>query len=382
MPRSASAGRFDLADIVRAHRAQLEASIRLSSAQRRVLTDIAQCRTSALGGHLDLCTACGHEHPSYNSCRNRHCAKCQALSQERWIDRLAAQLVDDRHFHVVFTLPAELRPLALFRRRVVFKAMFLAATRTLVEFGDRRLRARIGATLVLHTWTRELLFHPHVHAIVTGGGLSFDGARWLRVKRGFLFPVRPMASVFRGKMLAALSEAYAAGELAGFADFDDPAGFARLVQSVSRLAWNVYAKPAFGKAEHVIHYLGRYTHRVGLSNSRLLDYTTDRVVLRTRGKDSVEVTPGELLRRFVQHVLPRRLHKIRHVGIYASAAASRLEQARLLSSTVPRVRRTARRILLDVLGHDPDRCPACRATVVRLRLAPTDRARAPPPDLP
>lgn len=381
MARSASAGRFDFADLVRAHRSQLEASVRLSSAQRRVLTDIAQCRTSALGGHLDLCTVCGHEHPSYNSCRNRHCPKCQALTQERWIDQRAAKLVDERHFHVVFTLPAELRPLALFRRRVVFGAMFLAAMRTLVEFGDRRLRARIGATLVLHTWTRELHFHPHIHAIVTGGGLSSDGSRWLRVKRGFLFPVRPMASVFRGKMLAALSEAYAAGELAGLDAFDDPAGFARLVRSVSKLAWNVYAKPAFGKAEHVIHYLGRYTHRVGLSNSRLLDYTADRVVLRTRGKDSVEVTPVELLHRFVQHVLPRHLHKIRHVGIYASAAAGRLDKARILSSTVPRVRRTARRILLDALGHDPDRCPACSAPVVRLPLG-ADRARAPPLGLP
>ena len=162
MPGPAAAGRLDIADIVRAHRPALEASCRLTRSQKRVLTDVAQCRTAALGGHLDRCVACGYEHPSYNSCRNRHCPKCQALAQERWIEARRARMLDVRHFHVVFTLLAELRPLAAFAPAVVFEALFHAAQRTLLEFGERRLGATLGATLVLHTWTRALHFHPHV----------------------------------------------------------------------------------------------------------------------------------------------------------------------------------------------------------------------------
>jgi hypothetical protein len=184
--RPTAGGHLDIADIVRRYRPALEASCRLTPSQKRVLTDIAQCRTAALGGHLDRCLECGYEHPSYNSCRNRHCPKCQALAQERWIEARRATMLDVRHFHVVFTLPAELRPLAAFAPAVVFEALFHAAQRTLLEFGERRLGATLGATLVLHTWTRTLHFHPHVHAIVTGGGLALDGTCWRPSARRFL----------------------------------------------------------------------------------------------------------------------------------------------------------------------------------------------------
>ena len=188
-PAQTGRAKFDIGDIVRAHRSALEVQHPLLPAQRRMLTDIGQCRTAALGGHVDHCPSCGYEHPSYNSCRNRHCPKCQALAQEQWIDARRARMLDVRHFHVVFTLPAELRPLAKFAPRAVFDALFFAASRTLLEFGKSRLRATLGATLVLHTWTRTLHFHPHVHAIVTGGGLRNDGT-WQPRRGGFSSPSR------------------------------------------------------------------------------------------------------------------------------------------------------------------------------------------------
>jgi hypothetical protein len=357
--RPATAGRFDFADIVRGHRAQIES--KLSRAQKRVLTDIAQCRTAALGGHLDQCDACGYEHPSYNSCRNRHCPKCQALAQEEWIEKRREQLLDARHFHVVFTLPQELRTLARFAPDVVFGALFLAAQRTLLEFGERRLSAALGATLVLHTWTRDLRFHPHVHAIVTGGGLSLDGQRWCSVRGRFLFPVRAMAQVFRAKMMAELSKAYARACFAHFAPFADPRAFPLLMHTVSKLSWNVYAKPSFRRADHVLSYLGRYTHRVGLANSRLLHVSETTVTLRTRGSASVDLHPVDFLRRFVQHVLPDGFHKIRHVGLYASACAEKRDLARHALGVIavpPRSHPTWRE-RLRLLGRDVLLCPRC-----------------------
>jgi len=213
---------LDIADIVRGHRAALERVQRLTRSQKRVLTDIAQCRTAVLGGHLDRCVQCGYEHPSYNSCRNRHCPKCQALVQDRWIEARRARMLDVRHFHVVFTLPSELRQLATFAPRAIYGALFHAAQRTLLEMGRRRFQGTLGATLVLHTWTRELSFHPHVHAIVTGGGLSNDDTSWKPAAPRFLFPVKAMGRVFRAKMLAALNEAHGAKAFGRFEDRNRP----------------------------------------------------------------------------------------------------------------------------------------------------------------
>ena len=367
--------RFDIADIVRAHRAELESVRRLTRSQKRVLTDVAQCRTAVLGGHLDRCEACGYEHPAYNSCRNRHCPKCQALAQETWIQARRQRLLDVRHFHVVFTLPSELRPLAAFAPRVVFDALMRAAQRTLLAFGKTRLRARIGATLVLHTWTRKLEFHPHVHALVTGGGLSADGATWRPTPRRFLFPVRPMGQVLRGKMITALGDAYRDGAFDDFDDFRDPEGFARLMARVAKLSWNVYAKAPFKKGRHVLDYLGRYTHRVGIANSRLLAVSPRAVTFRTKGHATETVSPVVFLRRFVQHVLPDRFHKIRHVGLYAPAAALRREQARarIGSSARPLRHRTGRERLESLTSRDASRCPRCGGPWVTLVVPPACR---------
>ena len=373
-PRAANR-RFDVADIVRAHRARLESVVRLGPQQRRVLTAIASCRTAALGGHIDQCVTCGYEHPSYNSCRNRHCPKCQALAQERWIEAERARMLDVPHFHVVFTLPAELRPLASFARRVVFDALFRVAGRTLAAFAKRRLDASVGATLVLHTWTRKLEFHPHVHAIVTGGGLSKDAARWNAAHRAFLFPIKAMSKVFRAKMLAALRRAYREGRFARFRDFDDPEGFARLARTVMKVDWHLYAKPSFARGAYVIEYLGRYTHRVGLSNSRLLAVSDEAVTFRTKGAATTTIDPVTFLRRFVQHVLPVGFHKIRHVGLYASPTAKERARALLGSRVLPLRRQSWRERLYALTGRDAARCPLCGSLMTAI---PLPVARAPP----
>jgi len=374
--RRAANRRFDFADIVRAHRPRLESLIRLGPNQRRALIDIERCRTAALGGHIDQCTACGHEHPSYNSCRNRHCPKCQALAQERWIEAQRARMLDVPHFHVVFTIPAELRPLAAFARRVVFDALFEVAARTLRAFARSRLSATVGATLVLHTWTRKLEFHPHIHAIVTGGGLARDGERWSPSQRAFLFPVKAMSKVFRAKMLAFLRRAYRGGRFAHFPDFQDPEAFARLARSVANVDWHLYAKPSFDRAKHVLEYLGRYTHRVGLANSRILDVSESAVTFRTKGDATTTVDPVTLLRRFVQHVLPRGFHKIRHVGLYASQRKRVRAQELLGRPALPPPKSSWRERLFALTGRDVSVCPACGCPFVR-RL-PLPIARAPP----
>jgi len=367
--------RFDIADIVRSHRSELESCSALSREQRRVLTDIAQCRTAALGGHLDRCDGCGYEHPSYNSCRNRHCPKCQALAQEKWIAEQRTRMLDGQYFHVVLTLPSELRALAAFAPRTVYDALFHVAGRVLLEFGQSRLKAEIGATLVLHTWTRGLVFHPHVHAIVTGGGLAVDGADYKRSSRAFLFPIKAMARVLRGKMIDALKEAYARGAFMGFDDFVDPDGFARLVRSIAKLHWVVYAKPSFAKGAHVIAYLGRYTHRVAISNSRLLDVTPSAITFRTKGNGVASLTPVEFLRRFVRHVLPHGFHKIRHIGLHASR--DKQFRARMLANEKAAIppARSPRDQLLELTDRDIDVCPTCGAP---LRRIPVATARAPP----
>jgi hypothetical protein len=375
VPGPKKAGRFDIADIVRGHRAALESKHSLSPQQKRVLTDIGQCRTALLGGHLDKCQNCGYEHPSYNSCRNRHCPKCQALAQEKWIDEQRQRMLDVKHFHVVFTLPAELRSLAAFAKDAVYGALFRAASSTLLEFGERRLSPTIGATLVLHTWTRDLRFHPHVHAIVTGGGLSRNGQQWRSVRRDYLFPVYLMSLVFRGKMIDELKRAYKEDKFARFSDFDDPEGFSRLVKLLRKQPWVVYAKSTFSKGEYVLKYLGRYTHRVGIANSRLLDVTDEYVHFRTKGNDTKTVPPVEFLRRFVQHVLPDGFHKIRHYGLNASPEKRDVSRAILKMPIVAVKPLTWRERLAKIDGHEVSCCPKCSGTLISMPLA---HARAPP----
>jgi hypothetical protein len=387
-PAGAGRPRFDIGDIVRQHRGALEAETVLTVGQRRALSAIALCRTEALGGHIDRCTSCGHEHPAYNSCRNRHCPKCQALAQEAWIAARSERVLPVRHFHVVLTLPSELRSVAKQRRRVMYDALMAAASATLVELGRSRLGVRLGITLVLHTWTRDLRFHPHVHAIVTAGGMGVDGAPWRPSRPDYLLPVAVIGALFRGKMIAALRAMHRDGCFDRIEALSAPDSFERLVASLAVLRWVVYAKKPFRRVGHVLAYLGRYTHRVAIANSRIVDVTDDAVTFRTKDGQTVTLPPVVFLRRFVQHILPHAFHKIRHYGLYSSAAAKAggpLDAARQQLApcddeasehrgsvvvTLPLIE-----ALCVLTGRDIARCPRCGGLIERVLVA---KQRPPP----
>jgi hypothetical protein len=372
--------RHDFADLVRGGLAELAASVPLSPEQRRALAAIVSCRTAALGGHLEVCRDCGGQHPAYSSCRNRHCPKCQALAAERWIAARSDRLLPVRHFHVVFTAPAELRPLAQQAPELVYSVLLQAASATLLELGESRWQVRLGVTTILHTWTRDLRYHPHVHALVTAGGLTDSGQRFVRRPGRYLFPVKVMGELLRGKVLAALRDLHRHHRL----PVTDPE-FAALCARLARPRWVVYAKSAFRRVEHVLAYLGRYTHRVGLANSRLLSVTEDAVTLATKHGQSVTLTPLELLRRFVQHVLPAGFQKVRHYGLYASACVvGLLAQAHALlaptptppAAITPPPPLTYVEHLRALTGRDVDRCPRCGGRLLRWRLEPQRSARS------
>ena len=369
--------KLEVAHIVRTHRAELEAKHWVTLEQRRVLSAIALCRTATLGGHLDVCRSCQLKRPAYNSCRNRHCPKCQALAQERWIAARGAKLLPVGHFHAVFTVPSELRRLAQRAPRAVYDALFHAASETLLELGHTRKHATLGITMVLHTWTRELQHHPHVHAIVTAGGLTESG--WKSIGLKYLFDVEVMGSLLRGKMQSQLRELHRAGRLP-----ETNASFARLMHQLAQHDWVVYVKKAFRHPEHVLKYLGRYTHRVAIANSRLVAIDHERVTFRTKNGKVVTLHPVEFLRRFVQHVLPKGLQKIRHYGLYAGAAVESLEQARAALHAVesPVIRdnitrlRTWQSALKTLTGRDPSVCTRCGGQIEHLPIL--REARAPP----
>lgn len=325
------APRVELAAIFRAHGASFREQHHLSPEQERVLGDLARCRTAALGGHLYRCQQCAAAVPLYNSCLNRHCATCQGPAQFRWIAGRIKRLLPTDYFHVVFTLPAPLRPLVRRYRRLLFDLLFTTAADTLLAFGrdPKRLGAEIGFTLVLHTWTRDLNFHPHIHAIVTGGGLDVDADRWVSARRDYLFPVHALSRLFRGKFLHALIDLFAAG---AFNDSGhDPKSFRLLTRHLARQAWNIYAKKPFGGPEQIVTYLGLYTHRVALSNTRLLSVSDALITFRTRGEGSCTIAPHEFIRRFLRHVLPAQFVKMRHYGLLAPANVNtRLRRAAAL----------------------------------------------------
>ena len=322
--------RLEVADVLLAHGAQYAQSHSLSPEQQRAMRDILRCRTAALGGHLDRCTACGDEQPAYNSCRNRHCPKCQALAQARWVEGQMERVLPVPCFHVVFTLPAQLRPLARQHPREIYNLLFRSAADTLLALGrtPRHLGAELGITSVLHTWTRELSLHPHVHCIVTGGGLALDGQRWLTTPPNFLFPVNVAGSLFRGKFLDGLMRLRRSGRIPGGLCSDD---FSKLVKVLYDLDWNVYSKAPFAGPEFIFRYLAHYTHRTGISNSRLLAMDEKGVTFRTHGDDTVTLPHQVFIERFLTHVLPQGFVKIRHYGLMANGrAVKRRERAREL----------------------------------------------------
>ena len=317
-------------DIFRRHGEAFGVDHVLTPTQHKVRRALMLCRTAALGGHLEVCDACGFERPAYNSCRNRHCPGCQAAASKEWLEQRLARVLPTHHFHVVFTLPEELRPLALRNGAVVYDILLRAAAEALDVLGRQRLGARLGVTSVLHTWTRAMLFHPHVHCVVTGGGLALDGSKWVPTPRGFLLPVAVLRKLFRGMVRRQLRLSYDAGKLdlgGECAALAEPKVFARLLRSLFRKRWVVYSKPPFAGADRVFEYLGRYTHRVAISDHRLLALTDDAVTMRTKHGQQATIAPAEFIRRFLLHVLPGGFHKIRHTGLYAGATAGQLVRA-------------------------------------------------------
>jgi hypothetical protein len=357
------------------------------------MAPIEQCRTAALGGHLDICTKCGHQAPAYNSCRNRHCPKCQSLAQARWIEQRRQRIVPTKYFHVVFTLPQELRGLARLNPREMYDLVLESAARTLLDFGRSRLHAQIGVTTVLHTWTRELRFHPHAHCIVTAGGLD-DQGHWVPARSRFLFPAKAMSKVFRGKLLERLEELYERRALileGNCAALVDRARFNNLKDRLYRKKWVVYAKRPFGGPEHVFQYLGRYTHRVGISNQRLVSFDGHDVCFRTKDGRTTTVDAVEFVRRFLLHVLPAGFVKIRHYGLVAAAnVTTKLETARrcLLNldhddvPTVPppETPPSWRDLVFALTGIDLLVCPVCGGRSMERRALRDDAEGSRPPD--
>lgn len=362
--------RFSIADIVRRHRRALESTHRLSLPQRRLLGAIAVCRTPALGGHLHVCQACGEEHLVYHSCRRRGCPNCQAVDQERWIEARSGRILPIRHFHVVFTLPSELRHLARKHPGDIHDTLFRCVAEVLGELGRTRMKAIPGWTMVLHTWTRDLRYHPHIHALVTAGGLSLDGQAFVPSGAAYLFPVQVMAALLRGKMLAALGKLRARGAFPEVGE-DDFWELWRVLASHER--WVVHARKPFAKTGHVLAYLGRYTHRVGISDSRLLAVTDAAVTFATRNGKTATLDPVEFLERFLQHVLPGGFHKIRHGGLYADAkAGGKLERARALLTGKDNGKESGKK---TPSFHLPERrCPSCGGVLLLVALLP----RSPP----
>jgi hypothetical protein len=325
--------RLEVADIFRAHGPAWRHQERghLSLGQLKVMSAVESCHSAALGGHALRCSSCAQPQIAYNSCRNRHCPKCQGSAAQRWLDARAADLLPVEYYHVVFTLPAPLSALAYTNKEVMYGLLFDLAAETLrtIAADPKHLGARIGLSLVLHTWGSALTHHPHVHGIVPGGGLAPDADRWVSCRPGFFLPVRVLSRLFRRRFLEELAAAHGRGQLqcyGGFAHLSDPAAFAAWLTPLRECEWVVYAKRPFAGPEAVLAYLSRYTHRVAISNSRLLSLDERGVTFRwkdyraegrTRHK-TMTLTAPEFMRRFLLHVLPRGFHRLRHYGLLAN----------------------------------------------------------------
>jgi hypothetical protein len=349
----------------------------LSTAQRRVMTAIVQCRTAALGGHVEQCDACGHQRVWYNSCRNRHCPKCQSLARAQWLEQRRCELLPTPYFHVVFTLPEEIGEIACQNKAVVYGILFRAAAETLRTIGadPKHLGAELGFFAVLHTWGQVLLHHPHLHCVVAGGGLSTDGSRWIACRRNFFLPVRVLARLFRRLFLEYLEKAFDADKLSFFgalASLRDRRGFQRHLRPARKSKWVVYAKPPFAGPEQVLAYVARYTHRVAISNDRLIGIEEGKV--RFRWKDyrngnrlkTMALTADEFIRRFLLHVLPGGFQRIRYYGFlgnrWRQEKLARCRQLLAMPQPEPSACDAAadyRDRYEEITGTSLTECPAC-----------------------
>jgi hypothetical protein len=386
--------RPEVAEIVRAYGDAYRARYRPTRAQRAVLRALVRCRTAALGGHLEACANCGATRPVYNSCRNRHCGKCQSLDQAKWREAQRAVLLPVPYFHVVFTLPHRLNAVIRLNQRTLYNLLFRTVAETLQQFAadPKHLGAELGISAVLHTWGQQLDYHVHLHCIVTGGGLTNDGQHWVASKQpDFLFPVRALAAKFRGKFLAHLTCLRDTGALrliGPCAPLHDPRQWHRWIAHLRAKKWIVYAKPPFGGPEKALDYLGRYTHRIALSNERLVAIEPGTVSFRYKdyahgNAIKLRTLPAvEFLRRFLLHVVPRGFIRVRHYGLLANRhRATKLARCRTLlgvvaTPLVPPADESRADCVRRLTGIDITRCPVCGGGPMRFvqQLAPT------PPD--
>src|SRR5262245_45814010 len=358
------------------------------------MSAIEQCRSAALGGHVERCEDCGHSRIAYNSCRNRHCPKCQGAAAQDWLTAREADLLPVGYFHVVFTLPAEISPIAYQNKAVVYDLLFRTAAETLLTIAadPRHLGARIGATAVLHSWGSTMTHHPHVHMIVPGGGISLDGTRWVRCKPGFLLPVWVLSRLFRRLFLAALADAHAAGRLAFFGEIHSlhrREVFAAHLAPLKRKKWFVYSKPPFAAPEAVLAYLARYTHRVAISNSRLLALDARGVTFRYKdycrsGQEryrTMTLGADEFIRRFLLHVLPKGFHRIRHYGLLASAGCkANIARARqLMAAPMAQVDPPHDTADPDATTDHRPPCPCCGGRIIIVEVFARGAAPRGPP---
>lgn len=363
----------------------------LTSGHRKVLTAIERCRTAALGGHVDECSRCGHRAISYNSCRNRHCPKCQGNARERWLADRRQELLPTPYVHVVFTLPHLLAPLALQNKKVIYGLLFRSSAETLIEIArdSKHLGADIGFFSVLHSWNQKLEHHPHVHCVVPAGGLSSDQTQWIKPRYAFFLPVKVLGRVFRGKFVAALRRAYSQGQLGFHGQLQflaHPKAFSSWIRQLFRDDWVVYCKPPFGGPEHALRYLGGYTHRVAISNHRLISLADGQVTFRWRDsahknkKRLMSLPVDEFLRRFLLHTLPRGFVRIRHFGFLANRKRAGLLPLcfHLLGSAMEAVRVNHQRS--DERKPSVWNCPHCGGVMVVIDrfTAAAALARSPP----
>jgi putative transposase/transposase-like zinc-binding protein len=354
--------RPELADVFRQYGERYCRIHPLPASHRKVMRAVEVCRTKELGGHLKQCDTCGFEHPSYNSCRNRHCPKCQSLAKAKWLEKQTAELLPVGYFHLVFTLPHVLNGVILAHKKILLTLLFKAVSETLLEFGQRRFGATVGIIAVLHTWDQTLKDHFHLHCLIPAGALSFDHSRWRSARKNFLFPVTALSLVFRGKFLALLQHNIDRGKVQIKGEE---------VKKAGKKNWVVYAKKPFGSPKTVLDYLGRYTHRVALSNDRILNVQNGQVTFSYRDrkdrdrKKTMTFDAQEFIRRFLLHILPGGFMRIRHFGFLANRSKRQaLVQCRKLLDLDPALpaipKQSAKDWLLKLTGIDLSRCPSCQ----------------------
>lgn len=369
-----------MADIFRMHGEPYRSTFRLPLAHLKVMHAITSCRTPQLGGHRERCEQCGYERTVYHSCRNRHCPKCQTLTKARWLEARLADLLPVRYFHTVFTVPHSLNALMLCNKEVMLGVLFTAVSQTLLAFGRNNLGGKLGFIAILHTWNQVLMDHFHLHCVVPAGVLTEDGSRWIPNRStGYLFPVRALSSVFRGKFISLLEQARRSGTLEyhGRTEiFSTPVGFNRLIRELRSQPWVVFSKQPFAGPQQVLDYLGRYTHRVAISNHRIVHVDDASVTFSYRDRQDndtlkeMTLKPDEFIRRFLLHVLPQGFMRIRSFGFLANRAKKKnLARIREILQHSPPPgpgMKSSRTLMLELTGMDIERCPHCGSAAMRV----------------